>query len=98
MKHKFQNPILKAMATRLVALDQPRMTVREYAADFGILMEPVSEGNLAREANKCMEKIDLDTTYTPQGRHTYPEIVLKRVFKPVFKAIDAAAKEEVRGG
>ncbi len=97
MKHKFQNPSLKALAKRLVLLDSPRTTVKEYAEGFGITLDTVTQGNLSRKSDELLYKKDLDIERTERGTHLYPEKLLKRVFKPVFKALDEAAKAEIRG-
>jgi len=97
MKHKFQNPSLKALAKRLVLLDSPRNTVKEYAEGFGIVLDVVTHGNLGRNADELLHETELDLEYTDNGAHLYPERLLKRVFKPVFRALDEAAKAEIRG-
>ena len=97
MRHKFQNPSLKALAKRLVLLDSPRTTVKEYAEGFGIVLDVVTQGNLGRNADELLYENDLDIERTERGTHLYPEKLLKRVFKPVFRALDEAAKAEIRG-
>jgi hypothetical protein len=97
MKHKFRNINLKNLAKRLVLLDSTRTTLKDFAEERGIVLDAVSQGNLGRAADELLYKNDLDIAYDDVGAHLYPEKVLKRALKPIFKALDEAAKAEIRG-
>lgn len=53
MKHKFQNPLIKQIVRHLIEMDRTEFqTVQEFMEDLGVVLEPVIEGNFAREAMK----------------------------------------------
>lgn len=92
MKHKFNNPLIKSVVQALVELDrsypQDYQTIQEFMEELGVVLDPVSEGNLAREAMKMSLRMSAPTHIRPSKK--WGEA-------PAFRAdvLDAVAKRHL---